>query len=126
ATYGNTYRLLLVSNNVADVKCRASMRSFASQRITTTSKRRVKIYADTRFNAYPIRLPADAAIVVTDLRGAHASLDCLSGNITESGPRRLLAFVPGNHDCVLSIERSFGEIGKPVSFPLLIVPISGR
>ncbi|HUC22780.1 MAG TPA: ATP-binding protein [Streptosporangiaceae bacterium] len=124
--YGNDYRLLLISTSQTDVNCRVTMRSFAPQRITTTGKRSVEVYANTRFNAYPIRLPSDAAIIVTDLNGARASLDCLSNAITESGSERLLAFVPGNHDCVLSIERSVGTIGKPVSFPLLIVPISGR
>jgi hypothetical protein len=126
AAYDDAYRLLLISNYGSDVDCHVSMRSFARQAITTTNKRSVTIYPNTRFNAYPIRLPADAAIIVTDLNGARASLDCSSNTITESAQKRLLAFVPGNHDCLLSVERSSGKIGKPVSFPLLIVPTSRR
>lgn len=125
--HGSNYSLILLSNAVEiGLNCSASVRSFAQQRITTANTRQIKIYANSRFNAYPIRLPANSVIIVNRLNGAPASLDCLSGHITESDSDRLVAFAPRNHDCVLSIARSSAETGKTVSFPLLIAPISGR
>jgi hypothetical protein len=125
AAHGSGYRLILLSTLSEGLDCRVSARSFAQQEITTTSSRTVKIGANQRFNAYPIRLASDAAIIVTNLNGASASLDCLAGKITESDSNRLLSFAPKDHDCVLSIARSSSKLGKSVTFPLLIVPTSG-
>jgi hypothetical protein len=127
AAHGSGYSLIMLPNYPgAGLNCRVSIRSFAQQKITTASNRSIKIHPDMRFNAYPIRLPSDAAIIVTNLYGASASLNCFSGNIMESTLNRLVAFAPRNHDCVLSITRSPNKLGKLVSFPLQIVPISGR
>lgn len=118
------YRLFLLPSFGPALNCRVFTHSFAQQRITAMSSRRVKIPANSSFNAYLIRIPADAVIIVDHLKGAPASLDCLANNITESTGGRLLALVPGNHNCVLSIGRSFLDNGrKTASFPLLIVPV---
>jgi len=123
AVHGSGYSLILLPNGILD--CRVGIHSFAQQKITTTSIRRVTIGANSRFNAYPIELASDAAIFVTNLNGAAASLDCLPRNITESRSDRLVAFAPRNHECVLSIARSASNVGKPAAFPLLIVPVRG-
>lgn len=125
AAYGSQYSLVLLGTTGAALNCRVSIRSFAQQGITTTSNRTVHIYPDTLFNAYPIRLPAGAAVIVTGLKGASASLNCLSGQVATSDSERLLAFVPKNHDCVLSITRPSANFAKSASFPLQIAPISG-
>jgi hypothetical protein len=123
----SNYRLILLTNATGiNLSCRASLRSFAQQKNTATTSRRIKIYANSTFNAYPIRLPANSVIIVNHLNGAPASLDCFSSQITESDSDRLVAFAPKNHDCVLSIARSSSEVADPVSFPLLITSILGR
>jgi hypothetical protein len=125
--HGSNYSLVLLSNTVGgELNCKANVRSFAQQKITATNNTRVRIHANSLFNAYPIRLPANSVIIVNHLNDSHASLDCLSGHITESDSNRLVAFAPRNHDCVLSIARSSNNVGRSVSFPLLIAPILGR
>jgi hypothetical protein len=124
AAHGSVYSLILLSNNIG-MNCRVGVRSFAQQKITTPSNRRVTIGANSRFNAYPVRLASDAAIVMANLNGAAASFDCPPNKITESDSNRLVAFAPRNHDCVLSIARPSSNLGKPASYPLLIVPVSG-
>lgn len=126
AAHGSEYRLILLANNFSTLDCQVTVRSFAQQGITTTTNGSIKVNANSRFNAYRVRIPTAAVMVVANLNGARASLDCLSNQITESGPERLLAFVPGDHECVLSIARYSGNIRKPVSFPLLIDPVSGK
>jgi hypothetical protein len=123
----SNYRLILLTNDTGiNLSCAATVRSFARQKITATTSRRIKIYANSTFNAYPIQLPANSVIIVNHLNGAPASLDCFSGQITESDSDRLVAFAPKNHDCVLSIARSSSEVADQVSFPLLITSVPGR
>ena len=122
AAHGSDYRLILLGND-DNLSCRVDLRSFARHRITATSVRTITIDANSRFNAYLVRLPADAAVIVTHLNGALASLDCLAGSVAESNSSRLLAFAPGNHDCVLSVARPSGQRPRPLAFPLLIVPV---
>jgi hypothetical protein len=124
AAHGSDYRLILLANG-DNLDCRVSLRSFARQRITATSVRNITIDASSRFNAYLVRLPAAAAVIVTHLNGARASLDCQAGSVAESKSSRLLAFAPGNHDCVLSVERTSGQRLRPLVFPLRIVPVPG-
>lgn len=125
--HGSNYRLILLTNSTGiDLNCRVSVRSFAQQKITATINRRIKIYTNSTFNAYPIQLTASSVIIVNDLNGAPASLDCFSSQITDSDSDRLVAFAPKNHYCVLSIARSSSDVAGPVSFPLLITSIPGR
>lgn len=123
---GTEYRLILLTDPTSNgVNCQVSVRSFAQQAITTMRDHSIGIDANTPFNSYPVRLPADAVIVVPNLNGAPASLDCPANQITESDSQRLLAFVPANQDCVLSIAHPSGQAGKPASFGLLIDPVPG-
>ena len=77
--HGRKYRLILLEETPANrLKCQVSLRSFAQQRITTMSNSKIMVNIHDSFNAYPVRLPADAVIIVTNLNGARASLDCFS------------------------------------------------
>jgi hypothetical protein len=123
---GGAYRLILLADPDGNgLNCRVTVRSFAQQAITTMRDRTIGIPANTPFNSYPVRLPADAVILVPNLNGAPVSLDCPSNHVTESDSQRLLAFVPANQDCELSIAHPSGHMSKPVSLGLLIDPVTG-
>jgi hypothetical protein len=126
--HGSHYQLILLTdpaNEGSEVDCQVAVRSFARQAITTARDSKIGIDAGSVFNAYPIRLPIDSVIVVPRLNGVHASLSCPSGQVTESGAQRLLAFVPANRDCMVSIANSSGQASEPISSELLIDPVSG-
>ena len=126
--YGSQYQLILITDPSGDeneVDCQVAIRSFARQAITAARDGRIEIDAGSPFNAYSIRMPTDSVIIVPSLNGAHASLSCPSGQVTESGALRLLAFVPANRDCILSIAHAPGQTGKSTSFALLIDQVSG-
>lgn len=125
---GSQYQLILLTDpnaesNESEVDCQVAVRSFAGQAITTVRDRRIEIDAGIPFNAYPIRLPTDSVIVVPSLNGSYAGLSCPSGQVTESGSQRLLAFVPAGRDCMLSIAHASGQASRPASFELLIDPV---
>ena len=124
--HGDSYDLILIADPSGNgINCRVTVRSFAQQAITTMRNRTIGIPANTPFNSYPIRLPSDAVVLVPNLNGTLASLDCPSNHVTESDSQRLLAFVPANQDCELSIAHPSGHMSKPVSFGLLIDPVTG-
>ena len=125
--HGSQYQLILLTDpagNTNEVDCQVAVRSFARQEITTVRDRKIGIDAGSLFNAYPVRLSTDSVVIVPSLNGAQASMSCPSSQAAESGPQRLLAFVPANRDCMLSIAHASGQASKSVSFELLIDPVS--
>jgi hypothetical protein len=124
--HGDTYDMILLADPAGNgIDCRVTVRSFAQQAVTTLRNRTIGIPANTPFNSYPVRLPSDAVILVPNLNGTPASLDCPANHVTESDSQRLLAFVPANQDCELSLAHPSGHTSKPVSFRLLIDPVTG-
>jgi hypothetical protein len=123
---GGAYHMILLADPDGNgLNCRVTVRSFAQQAITTMRNRTIGIAANTPFNSYPVRLPSDAVILVPNLNGTPASLDCPANHVTESDAQRLLSFVPANQDCELSIAHPSGHTSKPVSLRLQIDPVTG-
>jgi hypothetical protein len=116
-------RVILTSSTDAQLACGLRLRSFNEQKLAGSSTRKLVIEANRRYNAYPIQLAADSVVTISKLGTATADLECPGMKVVRSGSSRLLAFVPRDRPCVLSVAR-LDPPEKPVSFPLHIFPIS--